>query len=505
MGFLDNLLGRLFGNAATNRALVQSVTPTLAQPRLARPNELYDTLEAFRDQNELYRRLADARFESSWADESIAPIRNVANRAVEAVAAHLWPGSLPDALPIETDNEAIIEPIQRVFTWSAFGSQKQVLARQTATLGDGFIKVVQREDKSRVYFQLIHPRYVSDFDVDERGFVVYCRIDVPITRREGEKTRTLLQTEIWTKESMRRWEHEGTIDTPVENLGEPLLDLPLSTWAIDFVPIVHIKHRDTGELRGAGVFTHALSKLIEADRVATRMHQMLFRHNKPLWAVSANANDATGRPLTPAKFADADGNVAGQVTLKDETILYLPGMQTMESLIPNVNYAASLDILNAMMRELESDIPELAFYRIRDFGSQLSGYAVRLLLSDAVARIEEARGNAESGLIRAAQMSLTIGKNAGLFPKVGTYEAGELDFNFRERPVVPLSELEEAQAVVLVKDIVGNEESLKSLGKSEDDIKRIMDEKAKAADEAIARQQQLAPPAQQPPPNGGQR
>jgi hypothetical protein len=132
--------------------------------------------------------------------------------------------------------------------------------------------------------------------------------------------------------------------------------------------------------------------------------------------------------------------VIGATAVEMPDIVYLNGMASMESLIPNINYAAALDILNAMLNELEADLPELAFYRLRDSESfrVAQGRAVRLLLSDAVSRILEARGNAEAGLVRANQMALTIGADVGLFGDIGTYENGDYDHHFTDRPVIPL-------------------------------------------------------------------
>ena len=87
-----------------------------------------------------------------------------------------------------TDNTAIISPIQQVWKWSGWGSQKQVFSRWLANFGDGFIKVARSSDGQRVILQNIKPEHVTEIDADERGFLRWCRIDVPQTRREdGDK------------------------------------------------------------------------------------------------------------------------------------------------------------------------------------------------------------------------------------------------------------------------------------------------------------------------------
>src|SRR5690606_9141178 len=105
--------------------------------------------------------------------------------------------------------------------------------------------------------------------------------------------------------------------------------------------------------------------------------------------------DGDKRPLPPPVI---DGvSPSGTADVADDDLLRLPGQTTLTSLVPDLNYADALEILQDHMLELEKDLPELAYYRIREM-NQVSGVAVRTMLSDAIDRIQEARGVAESGL-----------------------------------------------------------------------------------------------------------
>lgn len=419
------------------------------------PEEMYDLLMAYYLNNGLYDDLAKRQYDQARWMPAMKALRNPAYRVVQFYVAKLWPGQLPRALPIEAAKSEIIQPIHQVWEWSNWDARKQVAVKWLAIYGDLFVKVVQREDKSRVFFQLIEPKYVSDFDTDERGFLTYIRIDTPQNRRERDRLISFTHTEVWDKEQLRIWEHEkGAVD--IRELGTPKQSVPLKALGINFVPVVHIKLRDIGEDRGVGAFTHALDKIDEANILATRLHQMVFRYNKPLWALAANQVDAMGRPLPAPRVAGAEqGADSDTFDFGDDRLVRLPGNSSLQSMVPNINYAAALEILNAHMIELEKDMPELAYYRLRDMGN-ISGRAARMLLSDATDLLLEARGNAEAGLARADAMALTIGANAGLFSGIGSYEAGDFGHSFIERPVIaiPKSEeaagqLQEAQAALL--------------------------------------------------------
>lgn len=428
------------------------------------PARLYDMLWRYYFNNDLYSSLNGISGRLGAMEEGLVAIRNPAYRVVEFYAAKLW----GDELPIETEFDEIREPIERVWGWSNWESRKQVAARFMACTGDLFIKVSQREDRQRVFFQLIDARFVVDFDTDERGFLTYCRIDVPQTRREGDRLKNFTHTEVWTKESYRRWEHDKTSTTEVSELGTPLEELPLNSFGIDFIPIVHAKFRDTGDDRGRGSFLHCLDKIDEANRMATRLHRMLFLHNNAIWAVTQNGVDSAGRPIPPVTLGDGVSVAVG-----DSRFISLPGGADLKTLVPAINYEGALKILQAHMEEMAQDLPEMAYYSLRD--RDLSGRAVRLLLGDAIDRAREARANAEQALVRANQMALTIGAKAKLFDGIGTFEAGKFDHTFTERDILPVSGIDQieedkaqAEMLLLRRELgVSEEEALGELGYDE--------------------------------------
>jgi hypothetical protein len=64
----------------------------------------------------------------------------------------------------------------------------------------------------------------------------------------------------------------------------------------------------------------------------------------------------------------------------------------------------------------------------------------------------EARGNAESALVRLHQMALTIGQQVGLFNGLGTYENGDFDHEFEAREAIPVDEAEKWETIAAVCD-----------------------------------------------------
>ena len=434
----------------------------------------YNMLRAYYLNNGLYEVLESLLDNVGAPSPKLRPLRNPAFRVVEFYAAKLWPGDMPDALPIVTENDAIVEPIQQVWKWSNWGAQKQTAARWFATYGDMFLKVSTKAGTDgrvrRVYIQNLEPQIVTAFDVDERNYLEYVRLDIPQSRRKSDgKIENYTRTELWTKQQYTVWEHDKETTVDLGQLGTPIIDVPLGAFGIDFVPIVWQPFRDVGDERGAGAFTLSIDKIDEANRQATRLHQLLFRHNKPLWALTAGGMDANGRPLPPPRIGSGTGDET--VELDDNDIVKLPGMAELNPLIPPIAYADALAVLNAQLDEIAKDLPELAYFELRNMG-ELSGRAARVLLGDAIDRLNEARGNAENALARADAMALSVGQAVGLFsPDLGTYDAGSFDHAFAKRSLFAPDDAETAEIVTAwVAAGVPLRTALKRVGWSEKDI-----------------------------------
>jgi hypothetical protein len=320
------------------------------------------------------------------------------------------------------------------------------------------VEVRMRPDKSRVYFQRLSPDLVTDFDLDERGFIEWIRIDVPRCERQSDgKLREFIHVTVWSKadQNYRRWEwdrEKGLLPDPddLSRLGEPVEEAPLSQFGIDFVPIVHAPFRAVDDDdRGEAAVWPVIEKLDEANKIATRLHQMLYRHNKPLWALVGTGRSQANAGSTPrASFGGRNTgdavNVGGVVTLGDDATLELPPDWDIKPIVADLNYQAHLAALQAMQEEIGRDLPEESYYELRSLANE-SGVALRYKLMPATDRLLEGRANIEAMLARANAMGLTLLREAGLIQDVGSFDAGDFEHEFEPRDVIPLSGLEEGQ------------------------------------------------------------
>lgn len=413
---------------------------SMVKAQLAFPRFWYGMLEAYYFNNALYDDVQTALMESAIWTPGMKSLRNPVNRAVEFHVSKLWPGALPKALPIVAKNKNLPAEVEKIWAWSNFATQKQVVARQLAGLGDAFIKVAEKVEDGkvvRVYLDPIRPMNVTELELDERGFVIEIRIDVP----SGNTTHT----EVWSKTwgGVRVWEHEKGLDQELSILGTPTKQITFEELQFDFIPIVHSKFRDIGQVRGSAAFVHALDKIDEVNRQTTRLHQMIFRYNKPTIALLANDVDSAGRPLPPPVVTGSDSSDS-PVNLHDDDVWPMPGRSKIEYLVPNLNYADALSIVASQMEEITKDLPEVLYYELAN-KDNMSGVALRTLLGSAIDRVIEARGNAEPALARADEMALTIASIHDLIKDIGTFEAGDFVHTFAERDVIAISNTERAE------------------------------------------------------------
>jgi hypothetical protein len=525
-------LSRLFGGALTS--LNGSAYPTgLYTNRNIEPQELpaaemYRLLKTLYLGNGAYDTLAYGGMAVGRATPQIKAIRSPIVPVVQWFSQKTY----PKPLEVVTENDAIIEPIGRVHTWSNWRAKSSMAAGGTALYGEYWIKVQADPLRGRVWFEYLEPCYVTDFEEDARGFCQYVRVDIPKCDEDAPGGRRVYtHTEEWStaEQTYRRWETDGdACGRKIGDLGTPAEEEPFSDYGIDFTPFVRTVFSDIGEKRGVGAVQLALEAIFEADLSATNLHAMLYQDADGAWVATANGADAQGRPIPPMSMPaaqptyDALGRQTnngigkqsdGSVTVGKRQFWSLPGGYDLKSVVADINYAASLAILQDHDEQMERLMPALAYSRISRLSGQPSGRAIRYLMSAAIDQVVDVRATALEKLAQADAMALTLGQVNGIpgFEGVGSFDAGDFEHTFKEVAVIEVDELEEAQAdlargqaaqawvaagvpfATVLTDV---------LDYTEQEATDITDMATAEAEQAAQRQQDIF--AAQPPPNGQQ-
>jgi hypothetical protein len=427
--------------------------------------------KAYYDTEELYSRIRYGLSATGATPEAVDNIRSPAFRAVEFHTGHVMPGTLPGALPIKRDaaiGDAGARQIEALFALSNFSSRKQALVRTTTWSGNGFIKVPQREDR-KPYLQVLKPQFVREFDTDDRGHLTYLRYSVPEKVGRGADAKVEWVTEVYSKEdqTISIWRKPYPLDEYKSEEGARVI--PFSRLGIDFVPIVWVPFLETEPGKGTGVFEPFRGRIDNVNRAATRLHDMLFRYNRSVWALERAGTTPEGYELPPVQlegsYSTSYTNLSdedyeerfgrsrgtrhddGTLTLGSDPMTSLPSGVTLRSLVPTVDYASALQIVNADIDDLATDMPELLYTKALDSAARDSSKVLQLQLAGAIDRAKEARGNIEAAIVRACQMAVTIGQRANIpeYRSLPTFQSTELAFEFENRPVVPPDPTEEAE------------------------------------------------------------
>lgn len=454
------------------------------------PRDRYTLSDLYYD-GEVYRQINENMLPSLMSDlkgEKIRELENPTEQAVEFHAAHLFPGMLPDALPLRSDNLARIGPaIRTIWKESNWNFNKQVYARWLPLYADAFLKAAQRPSDRAPFMQLTHPSIVTDFEKDDPGNLIWIWLETEVEKNDGG---LVVRNETWDLATgMRRiwyasaygseWEDRTLVDTDEIDDPQANTQKAIESFGIDFLPFVHaVFMPDLKDPKGRGVSAIArkVAQVDELNRMVSTIHDRYFRYGKPDKAVMAGESGRTAPRLerNDSRPSLARSSVDGStmITEDGEKLYRFPGMTHMEYLVANLPYLEGLELIRARQKRLSENWAELRYFEDVDQGDP-SGVARRNRLAPAISRTTEARGNAEEAMIRCQKMCLTLGSVASVegFEDIGTFDAGDFEHEFTPREIMPRSEEEEQGALALRLE---NAARMRALGRSQPEIVKFL-------------------------------
>ena len=381
-------------------------------------NDLYDDLTAYKGARGLYRH--------------IRGLYNPVTRLTDFYVAKIWGGQLDydglaGAVPIEADNKAILPALALLWKWSNWAAKKNLAVRWGACLGDMVIKVVDDQQRKNVYLQVMHPRMIKDAQFDYRGNITSCVIEYtdsePSETQEGVYIDFTYREEI-TKEKFSTFKNEE----PFDYFGYG------NEWdnPYGFIPLVLAPHIDCGLDWGLSVAHDGRTTIDELNDQVCVFSDRMRKGNNPPWLLAGVSKPRDG----DIDLSTDTATTTDKAQRQTDNILYGSEGAKAQAIVSDVGLGQTLDYILSLQGELEQKYPELALYRMRESG--MSGVALRITYQDVVDKVIEARGNYDDGLVRAQQMALSIGGEAGYFQgfNLKSYAAGDEVHRIGERPVL---------------------------------------------------------------------
>lgn len=338
------------------------------------------------------------------------------------------------AIPFAEDtDQALLAAIAQVFQWSAWQSRKNLMLRYGAALGDVLVEVVDDPDRRKVYFHTWYPGHVADIETNAAGDVTAYMLEYDALDEEGALYTYRREVD---KDRFRTFMN----DEPFGYDGMP----PEWPNPYGFVPAAWILHEETGTTHGNPAIRN-INKLDELNGLAAHALDQHHRYMDAPILVSGRvtADDMAGR-------TKADTTPAMQETLR---YLTADAGSTIET--AKLDPGATMEHIDRLLAEIESDHPELTMYRALREMSQVTGPAAELLLGDVKALVNAARSQYDQQTVKLCQMAVAIGgwrassgawgaltQQQGQFLPfdLDSYEAGRLDLSIQARPLVMPSE-----------------------------------------------------------------
>lgn len=438
-------------------------------------------LYALYESNDVYtslNRYAPALKANAKLYQFIRGIYNPISRLVDIETAKVYGGSIDwtndlrtGAIPITGADETLLKSITRILKWSQFGSQKSLLVRTGAMTGDVFLSVVDDLDRQRVRLEVLDPRKVVECEHDEVGNVKRIVISYMMDDEQGKAFR-------YTKEIDTEW-FRTYRDDGLYAFHKGINGEPIDKWPNDygFVPVRHIQHRNVGKEFGTTSFAKTLPKINELNDQASLLNDQIRKVVKVTWAV-------LGGTLPDTRQGDPEAR-DGVLTIN------LPEGTDIKAMVVPLDIAGVIAAMDKLTVEIENDMPQLSLQAIRKAGGDATGVAIRNLYNDAVDLIEEVQGNYDAGLIAAIQMAISMGAVHGYADftaySLDSYEAGDLDFYLKPRPIFDdsLTKKEKLDLLVQVADKPIAALAMREMGYDQADIDEVMALQAQRTADAV--------------------
>lgn len=375
-------------------------------------NSLYDSIHSwsttYKSNHDLYRH--------------IRSIYNPTSTIVDFWKSHLW-----GTLDILSGNDQLKEDIQQVWNWSNWSLQSTTCAMQGALFGDSFIKVVDDQKRSKVYFEVVHAGNIVEITKDAMGNIkgytlIEQRIDYDTNRPAEYKEQVTNIEGLVTFETFKD-NRPHSWNSVSEYIEQPY----------DFVPLVHIQHSNAGLPFGLSEIHTARSKIHEVDDLASIVSDYIRKQSNPVKIL-------TGVKLPP--------NIEASTKKRDEQ-KYLTGTGNANytPLVTDLDLSGSVSYIRSILDQLENEYPELQLSKNSlASGSEKSGKSINELRKPIITKVTQARRSYDDSLIRANQMALTIGGLNGYFNYGSdSFDKGMLDHKIADRDVFDKDELEHVE------------------------------------------------------------
>lgn len=406
-------------------------------------NSAFDDLarwQAYKARNRLYRQTR--------------PIYNPARRLVDFYAGIVYQGrwttrpqemTRPDAaIPWATETPpALLAAIGQVYTWSNWASQKALMLRYGAALGDVLTVVIDDPAAGKVYLDTIWPGNVARIDLNPAGDVIAYVLEYPATDASGQTYTYRREVD---KDSFRTYRDDQPHaygDTPA-----------VTPNPYGFVPATWTMHTPTGGSHGEPALRN-IGKIDEINALAA--HALDQAHRILEAPILITGDNISGAGITPARSGPTTASPTAGRSPDPGDLKVITAATGGDIKAPRLDPGEAIEHIDHLLKEIEADHPEIGMYNQLRSMTQVSGPAADRLFGDVAALVTEARTQYDRSTVKLFQMAVAIAgwrlaSDAWSEPStqqqrftgygLDSYAAGDLDLSIQSRPLILPTEAE---------------------------------------------------------------
>lgn len=417
----------------------------------------------------------------------IRSIYNPAYRLGEFWKSHLWGGELeedPDkqkdsALPIDTEQDGLIEAIYEIWQWSNWGINKDVVTLYGSIFGDVALQVVDDIEKEKAYLRVVHPGTIKDIDIDDFGNVKGYII-------EENRPNPFNPSQVATyTEIAERGNGEEVVYRTLLNNAPYAWDGQAAEWSVNygFIPMVVIQHNNVGLDWGWSEIHPMRAKFNEVDDQASKISDHIRKAVHPKFFVAGASKPAETPTAAETSLTGTAALNRPQPGREEIDLIYGPESSSITPMIYNLGIVDAISHLKEMLANLEEELPELRKGIMTTTG-EASGRALRVARQPVETKVNQRRASYDDALVRANQMAVAIAGERGYIQgfNLSSFEAGALDHRIGRRPVFaqdPMDDIEvmraKFEALKILKEAGADPiQAAIEVGYTEEEAKKLM-------------------------------
>lgn len=417
---------------------------------------------------------------------NIRGVYNPARRVASFYAGAVYPGGLPGAIPVTTENGALAPAIEQVWQWSNWQDGKGVMVRWGAALGDVLVVVTDDVARGKVYLEPVWPGQVSDLTLDAQGNVKGYRREftaVDAAGREYTYAKEVDGDSIRTYKDGNPYGYDGQEAETPNPYG--------------FVPAVWCRHQNVGGDHGEPAIAGSVQKIDELAQLMSAVHDRIMAIVRSPLVIDSDQRLPAERAKGPATSEQS----SPERDRDSIPLLRVPSGSGVKML--DLDIGDVYPAMDRLIAEIEQDLPELTVYKQMREMREVTGPAAERLLGDALARLEAAQAAYDQQSVKLFQMAAAIGgwrANDGAWGRsltaqqerflpfgLESYVRGDLDLAIGARPLIRETLYEKVQTLVLLKTLgLSDEQALTEAGYTEEQIAAMAEQNRERADAAGA-------------------